>query len=243
MLALPLWPLPILLLPLLVATACSPAAKSAAADVPDVDVRRLPPERKAAIPDIMVQTADRSRVLGVPAAPVTIMAVMDLQCPECARWLTETLPAVRAALVDSGVARLTLVHYPLRVHPSAVRAASAALCAGAQGKFWEATAQLVASQSAWGRLTDDDARAQPALVEAAKARVDSIADATAVESFAFRECVQTGRLLRQIHQDIRWADANGVHEVPQLVIGRHRLVADLSLAAIRAAVDSTRAGH
>ena len=228
---------------LLLLTACSSAPKSAAADVPDVDVRRLPPERKKSLPDVMVQAADRSRVLGLATAPVSIMVVSDYQCPTCQRWFTGTLPAVRAALVDAGVARLTLVHYPLREHPLAVRAASAALCAGVQGKFWEASTRLFATQAQWGTLTDAAAQAQPALADAAKAQIDSVVATVGVESFAFRECVQSGRLLRQIHQDIRWADANGVGGVLQLLIGSHRLTGEASIAAIRAAVDSTRNGH
>jgi protein-disulfide isomerase len=188
-------------------------SESAAALVPNEDVRRLSPARKAALPDVMVQAADRARVIGDEQARVQLYVISDYQCAECRRWYATTLPEIRRLYVDSGTVRLSWVHYPLRAHPNAVRAASAALCAGAQGNdmFWAASAQLFEEQARW-----TDAR-EPARV------IDSLVAATGVEPFALKSCTESGRLLRQVRADIDWT---------------RRLTGDLSLASLRTVLDS-----
>lgn len=204
---------------------------SRAAEVSDADVRRLPPTRKAEVADIMLAQADRGRVLGRDSARVGMYVVSDYQCADCRVWFEQALPVVRAAYIDSGLVRLTWVHYPLREHPNAVRAASAALCAGVQGKFYEASARLFAAQSTWGTAPD----ANPML--------DSLGNAPGVDAFSYRDCVQSGRLLRKVRADIDWVDT--ARAVPPLtvMIGTHRLSGPLSLAALRATIDSALAGR
>ena len=88
---------------------------------------------------------------GDPDAPVIVAEYSDFECPFCARWFAQTMPALRERL-DDGVS-LAFLHFPIvSIHPNAGRAAIAAECAGAEGRFWEMHDLLFARQSEWASL-------------------------------------------------------------------------------------------
>lgn len=213
----------------LLAVACSEAPRSAAADVPITDVRRLPPGRAAQIPDVMMQAADAGRAIGPDSAGVRVYVVSDYQCPDCRTWFEQTLPALRAAYVETGKVRLIWSHYPLRTHPHAVRAASASLCASVQGKFWEASARLFASQDQWGGSRDGTFL------------VDSVARVPGTDAFTFQNCVESGRMLRQVRMDIDWADTAQVGAPLTVLVSSRAVAAPPTLASVRAAIDAALA--
>ena len=70
---------------------------------------------------------------GKVGAKVTIVEFSDFQCPYC-KQAGEQIEAVLAAYPDD--VELYFFQYPLDFHASAKPAATAALCAHAQGKFW-----------------------------------------------------------------------------------------------------------
>lgn len=208
---------------------CAQQPGSAAADVPATDVRQIPEYRKAMVPDLIMQAADAGRILGQRTAPVTLMVVSDYQCAECRTWSEQVLPVIRSAYVDPGKARLIWVHYPLRVHPNAVHAASAALCASAQGKFWEASARLFARQPLWGGAKDADVV------------IDSLAAAPGIDAFALHNCIESKRMLRQVRGDIDWTDTARAGAPLTVVLGKRLVPASAGVAALRAAIDSALA--
>jgi protein-disulfide isomerase len=212
-------------------SACQDAPRSAAADVPYVDVRRLPPGRNERVPDIMMQASDRGRALGADSAPVRIFVISDYQCPECRRWFDVTFPVIRAAYIETGKARLAWVHYPLREHADAVRAASAAMCASAQGRFIEASTRIFGAQARWAGAPD------------AAVALDSLASVPGVDAFALRNCTESNRMLRQIRMDITWADTARVGAPPMVLVGARRIPGAASMATLRAAIDSAIAGR
>jgi hypothetical protein len=214
-------------------SACSKAAQgSAAADVSGEDVRRLPPDRKAGLADVVLLRADRGRTIGPDSAKVTLLVVSDYQCAGCRAWFEKTLPVIRQAYVDPGYVRLVWAHYPLREHPAAVRASSAALCASVQGRFWEASSALFAAQDRWGPSRD------------AGTLVDSIVAAVpGVDGFTLRNCTSTNRVVRQVRMDIEWIDGAHAGAPPLLVVGKRRIDGRVPLASLRASIDSALAGH
>ncbi len=62
--------------------------------------------------------------------------ISDFQCPYCKEFHDKTAAQVRKEFVQTGLARMAYIHFPLRIHPNAVPSAEASMCAGAQGKFW-----------------------------------------------------------------------------------------------------------
>lgn len=96
--------------------------------------------RSAAHIDVLV-TAPRAPIsladtpiLGPRDAPVMIIEYADYECPYC-----QTIaPALSKLVADyGGKVAVAYKDMPLPMHPHAPKAAEAAHCAGAQGKYWE----------------------------------------------------------------------------------------------------------
>ena len=95
----------------------------------------------------VVAFADTDSMKGPKDAKVTIVEYSDFQCPYCSR----AFPTIEQVMKDyNGKVRLVYKHLPLiSIHPHAQKAAEAAECAKAQGKFWEFHDKLFATQSDW----------------------------------------------------------------------------------------------
>lgn len=88
---------------------------------------------------------------GNPNAGVVIAEFSDFQCPFCKRWNETTLGEVRKLLGDE--VALAFLHFPIaQIHPNAGNASLLAICAGAQGKFWQMHDLLFARQDEWANL-------------------------------------------------------------------------------------------
>ena len=95
---------------------------------------------------------------GSKDAPVTILEFSDFQCPFCGKFYKETLSQLEDTYVKTGKVKLYFRNYPLdttcnpsmsqQLHPFACKAAEAAACADAQGKFWEYHNTLFENQDA-----------------------------------------------------------------------------------------------
>ena len=98
----------------------------------------------------------RGNVLGNPAAPVTIVEYADYQCPYCARWALDTLPAIVDEYVRPGKARIVFQGIAILGEDS-VTALEATVSAGMQDKLWNVGELLFHNQGAEnsGWVTDD----------------------------------------------------------------------------------------
>ncbi len=87
---------------------------------------------------------------GPADAKITLVEYSDFQCPYCSR----AEPTVEQLLKDyEGKIRLVYKEYPLtQIHPNAFAASEFALCAGDQGKYWEAHDLLFTNQAEWSSL-------------------------------------------------------------------------------------------
>ena len=74
--------------------------------------------------------------LGDPRAPVTLVEFGDLQCPACAQFATDALPAIVARYVRSGRARLEFRALDL-IGGDSRRAASMAVALAEQDRLWQ----------------------------------------------------------------------------------------------------------
>src|SRR5207247_1739045 len=82
---------------------------------------------------------------GSPTAPVTLVEYADLQCPYCAVWARDVLPAVVGEYVRTG--RLRIVFRGLAfIGPESETALRSALAAGRQGKLWNVVELLYRNQ-------------------------------------------------------------------------------------------------
>jgi Thioredoxin len=98
----------------------------------------------------------RGNVLGRPDAPVTIVEYADYQCPYCARWALDTLPALVEEYVRPGKAKIVFQGIAILSEDSAT-ALQTAVAAGAQDKLWHVSELLFHNQGSEnaGWVTDD----------------------------------------------------------------------------------------
>jgi protein-disulfide isomerase len=172
--------------------------------------------------------ADLARIQGNPAAPVWVIEVSDFQCPYCKQWHDETYPVLRDEFVRTGKVRLAYVNFPLAQHQYAWPAAESAMCAGAQGKFWEMHDALFNTQSKW------EALAAPASF------FDSLARAQGVDVTHWRQCIQSGKMKAWIQADHDRAQTAGAASTPSFMIGDQLLVGAQPIEEFRRAIDSAR---
>jgi protein-disulfide isomerase len=179
--------------------------------------------------DSSITRADLSRIQGSPSAPVWVIVVSDFQCPYCKQWHDQTFATFRDQFVKTGKVRLAYVNFPLNSHVFAWPAAEAAMCAGAQGKFWEMHDALFTSQNRW------EAMPNPATF------FDSLARSAGVNMDAWRSCFASGKMKPLIQADHDRAARAGASATPSFMIGDKILAGVQSVDELRIAVDSALA--
>ena len=176
--------------------------------------------------DPLVTAADHGRIEGDSAAKTWLIVASDFQCPFCKQWHDESYKAVYDEYVRPGKIKVAYVNFPLNQHQNAMPTAEAAMCASAQGKFWQYHEALFATQQQWEGLPS------PATV------LDSIAGAVGVDKAAWRSCVASGKMKSLIMADRDRAANAGVQSTPSFIIGSQLLVGAQPIDALRAALDS-----
>ena len=175
----------------------------------------FPTRRPPAAPDPRAQRIERldgqridaeriSHVIG--NGDIVIVEFSDFECPFCGQYARETLPTVKRDLVESGMVRYVVLHYPLEtIHPHALKASEAVECADRQGHFWEMRERLFSNQ-------------------AALAPVELIrhAEALGLDSKRFDQCVNGGEAVQRVRADVAEGRRLGVLGTPSFFIGTIR---------------------
>ena len=183
----------------------------------------------AAKPDSDVVKADLARIQGSPTAPIWVIEVSDFQCPYCKVWHEQTYQKLRDEFVRTGKVRLAYINFPLAQHIHARPAAEAAMCAGAQGKFWEMHDALFTNQARWSALASSTAY------------FESLARDTGVDVGRWRQCVQSGKMKPWIQADLDRARAAGAASTPSFMIGDRILIGAQPIETLRGAIDTALA--
>jgi protein-disulfide isomerase len=81
-----------------------------------------------------VDTENAAAIEGSRDAPVQLIEFADYQCPYCQKANSDLIK-----LLEDYKGKVSIVYkdFPLPMHANAEKAAEAARCAGAQGKYWE----------------------------------------------------------------------------------------------------------
>jgi protein-disulfide isomerase len=185
--------------------------------------------QRAAPTDSNITRADLARIQGSPTAPLWVIEVSDFQCPYCKQWHDQTYNTFLDQYVKTGKVRLAYVNFPLQSHVHAWPAAEAAMCAGAQGKFWPMHDALFTTQTQWETLTS------PATV------FDSLAKASGVEMRSWRDCVSSGKMKPLIAADQDRASRAGANATPTFMIGDKILPGAQPIEDLRRVIDSALA--
>ena len=141
---------------------------------------------------------DGSPILGDPAAPVTITAFLDIQCPYCSR----VLPTLTQLLqTHAGRVRLVIKHFPLRMHTYARPAAHAALAAARQNAYQPYLEALFANY----RSLDD-------------AAVQRFARQAGLDIERFNRDTADPAIADQVRRDLALGSGVGVRGVPAIFV-------------------------
>ncbi|HST07234.1 MAG TPA: thioredoxin domain-containing protein [Gemmatimonadaceae bacterium] len=216
------------LVALALSLACAPAGGSRqngeSTTVTRADTAAVAP--RPAPTDSNITRADLARIQGSPSAPLWVIEVSDFQCPYCKQWHDQTYNAFVDQFVKTGKVRLAYVNFPLQSHVHAWPAAEAAMCAGAQGKFWPMHDALFTTQTKWEALPS------PAPV------FDSLAQASGVEMRRWRDCVASGKMKSLIAADQDRAQRAGANATPSFMIGDKILAGAQPIEDLRRIIDS-----
>lgn len=179
--------------------------------------------------DSLAARADQARIMGSPNARLWIVLLSDFQCPYCKRWHDSTETQVIDEYVKTGKAKLAYVNFPLQNHGNAWPSATAAMCAGAQGKFWPMQDRIFATQGRW-EATQDYAPI-----------FDSLARQTGVNIAAWRACLKSPQIRALIQSDYDRGVKAGVNSTPSFIIGNQIIAGAAPIADFRKVIDAALA--
>ncbi len=171
------------------------------------EIKALLRRARAAAPSMpknLVLSVDGDPFKGDPKAPVTLIEFSDYQCPFCARHVRQALPQIERDYIATGKVKYVFRDFPITsIHKQAFKAAEAANCAGAEGKYWEMHDRLFDHQKALN-------------IES----LDSHALAVGLDLAIFQRCLKSGITAKEIRDDMAEGQKAGVRGTPTFFIGR-----------------------
>jgi protein-disulfide isomerase len=138
--------------------------------------------------------------LGPASAPVQLVEFADFECPYCIKVHPE-LKRLKAEFGD----RISLVYkdFPLPMHAHAQKAAEAARCAGAQGKFWQYHDRLFSSK------------------QIDIPQLKQFAADLGLEMAKFNTCLDSGQQAAAVEKDAAEAKKIGLSATPSFFLNGH----------------------
>lgn len=155
---------------------------------------------------------------GPDNAPVTIVEFSDFECPYCG-GLFPTLKQIEKAYPET--VRIVYRQFPLtNLHPHAMKAAEASLCANEQHKFWEFHDSMFGNQR---ELSVPDLKQRAVDLK--------------LDTKTFNECIDSGREAAAIQADIQEGARAGVTGTPAMFINGRLLSGNQPYADIKEVID------
>jgi RNA polymerase sigma factor (sigma-70 family) len=191
-------------------------------DLPPGAIRVPPPDTEPSIPrDTIAKLGlEKGASRGPADAPVVVTVFTDMICKYCGDALGSL-----DALYEEYHGKVRIVVKQMPVHEKAKLAAEAAVAADAQGKFWELHDLMLANQ--------DQVVTRDGLVElATQAKLDMRKFTHALDQHTYADAVA---------KDLDAAKQIEIRGTPAFVINGRKIVGNVPLPQLKAAVDSALA--
>lgn len=157
---------------------------------------------------------DDDPMKGNPDAPITIVEFSDFQCPFCAKFHETTLPQLEKNYIQTGKVNFVYRDFPIQnIHPNAAPAALASECADDQGKFWEMHDLIFENQQIWKDLP----------ISQSVALYKQYALELGLNSNEFDSCLDSGKYLDEIQNDLNDGRTYGVSGTPGFFVGNEKI--------------------
>jgi protein-disulfide isomerase len=219
----PLAPRPLLPILALILAACAEGRSE------QKDVAANAPAATPDTSDERVKRADLARITGDTNATVWIVEIGDFQCPACRMWHDSTYAKVKKEFVETGKVRMAFINFPLRQHRNAVPASEGAMCAGAQGRFWEFHDRVYDTQEQWSGLADG------------VPFFERIATELKLDLDAYRKCVSDHVMVPMIQADYQRGVEANVRSTPSFFVGGQLLQGAHPIESFRQALGTAGA--
>jgi protein-disulfide isomerase len=162
--------------------------------------------------------------LGKADARLTVVEFSDYECPFCKMFSQETETQFISEFVDTKKVRFVFRDLPLKQHPNAFPAATAAACANDQSKFWEMHRLLFRAQDEWAALSST----------AVQDKYADYANQLGLDGAALKACMVSNKHDATIRADADAGYALKIGGTPSFLINGYRYDAALPIEALRA---------
>jgi len=173
-------------------------------------------------PDIEV-AFDKSLRRGPQNAPVLVVEFADYQCPYC-QAIHPDLKKLEAEFGDK--VAFVFKDFPLPMHANAQKAAEAARCAGAQGRFWDFHDLLFKN----GRKFE-------------VVQLKEQARTLGLDEARFNQCLDSSEQGAAVQEDLTLAQRLGLTGTPSLFINGHFLSGAVKYTTLREIVEQQLAAQ
>lgn len=198
--------------------------QGASPSAPVADNKPSDPGKPATAEDIFKVPVGTSFAKGPADALVTIVEFSDFQCPFCRRFHDETYQDLLDAY--PGQIRFVYRNLPLTsIHPDAMPAAVASLCANDQQAYWDYH----------GKLFSSEALTRETFIQYATDLNLNVEDFTA--------CLDSGKFDEFIQQDMEFALNLGVQSTPTFFVNGLAIVGAQPLSSFTQIIDLELAGE
>ena len=190
-----------------------------------IDGMAVSPQKLAPTPSLPTQeqfgpqisrsiSVDDDPMKGNPDAAITIVEFSDFQCPFCAKFHENTLRQIEQNYISTGKVNFVYRDFPIQsIHPNAIPAALASECADDQGKFWEMHDMIFENQRSWQDLQ----------IVQSTSLFKEYAVKINLDSDEFDSCLDSGKHIGEIQNDLDDGRAYGVTGTPGFFVGNEEI--------------------
>lgn len=184
--------------------------------------------RSAQVPQAEPGAISLDKSIGLEDAPVVVVEYGDFQCPFCKQFVTTVSPQIKQDFVDTGQVRFVFRHLAF-IGPESLRAAEAAECANAQGRFWDYHDKLFAEQAAEnsGAFSQDNLK--------------RFAIEIGLDTGQFDQCLDSREYRTKVQQEILEADRLQVRSTPSLFVNGQYIENGSNYQTLSAAIQAALA--